>query len=139
VDHKTREDGTGAAQEQRARTAPGMDGGVLAHSSPRIPGSADLGDDDDAGGSRFRAAMRRPRQERARGRFLLGRADHPQRSFCFQFLFFLTKSKTAITITELPHAKTNTTFSKIDGTTIRSDVSGGVLPTTGLSLQPLPL
>jgi hypothetical protein len=43
-----------------------MGGGVLAHSSPRIPGGADLGDDDDAGGSRFRAAMRRPRQERAR-------------------------------------------------------------------------
>jgi len=43
-----------------------MGGGVLAHSSPRIPGGADLGDDDDAGGSRFRAAMRRPRQDRAR-------------------------------------------------------------------------
>jgi len=113
VDHRTCEDGTGAAQERRARTAPGMGGGVLAHSSPRIPGGADLGDDDDAGGLRFRAAMRRPRQERARGRFLLGRADHPQRSFCFQFLFFLTKSKTAITITELPHAKPTKLFPRL--------------------------
>jgi hypothetical protein len=62
-----------------------MGGGVLAHSSPRIPGGADLGDDDDAGGSRFRAAMRRPRQERARA----GGSCSAGLPSAAQFLFFI--------------------------------------------------